>query len=246
MGAKKREVIGDKFTSTTGDNFTIVKELEKRACGQRQFVIQCDKCNTEKNTSYTNIYQIKKIRCVGCMPEIKNDVEEVKLKRQPKVSKDYIGKTLKMKFDEFYVVEELPRTLSNKGHIYRNFLVRCTNCGTERQTLAASLNSGGVACRTCMTKERNIKLDLWQPPIDIERKIEIMSEINQIWDDMKRMAKKGELTKYLVKKFEINERLLDEEEHTERIDVVVDNDDVNYDDVDVDWDAEINRLIDDE
>jgi hypothetical protein len=169
---------------------------------------------------------------------------DVELKRTPAKSKEYVGITFQMRFDEFYVVKELDRVFSkDETRIYRSFLIRCTKCGTERETLAASINSGGCACNNCRTKDRNIKLDLSAPPMDLERKIEAMHEINQIWDEMKRMQRAGVLTKYLVEKYDVNKHLIEEDEDDKPIEMLDDSDDINYDDIDVNWDEEIKKYL---
>ena len=157
---------------------------------------------------------------------------------------DYVGLTFECNYDTFLVIAEADRVLSKNGkHLYRSFHVRCLKCGTERETLIASLIGKGVACRECQTTVRGVRLDLSKPPITLEGKIEAMHEINQIWDEMKRLARAGELTKYLVKKFDVNEYLINDEEEDKPNEVVNDSDDINYDDINIDWDQEIKKYL---
>jgi hypothetical protein len=78
------------------------------------------------------------------------------------------------------------------------------------------------------------------PPPDLERKCEIMSEINDIWMDMKRMARAGTLNEYLSKKFDTK---IPEDETTERFEMVDDSDNIDYDDDSIDWNNELDKYI---
>ena len=159
---------------------------------------------------------------------------------------DYVGLTYECHYDTFLVIAEGDRVLSKNGkHLYRSFHVRCLKCGTERETLIASLIGKGVACRACQTTVRGVRLDVSKPYITIEEKIEVMREINEIWNEMKHMQRAGELTKYLVKKFDVNEYLINEdnEENNNPDNVVDDNDDINYDDININWEEEVKKYL---
>jgi hypothetical protein len=158
---------------------------------------------------------------------------------------DYVGLTFECNYDTFLVIAEADRVLSKNGkHLYRNFHVRCVACGTERETLIASLIGKGVACRECQTTVRGVRLDLSKPPITLEGKIEAMHEINQIWDQMKRLARAGQLTKYLVEKFDVNKYLIEEDNNEEEDNNPIDNyDDIDYTDDTIDWDNELDKYL---
>lgn len=79
------------------------------------------------------------------------------------------------------------------------------------------------------------------PLPDLERKCQIMSEINQIWDEMKRMQKAGILNDYLSTKYDI--KISFEDEEPKQPEMVDDSDDIDYDDDNIDWDDEINKLF---
>jgi hypothetical protein len=137
----------------------------------------------------------------------------------------------------------LDRVLSKNGkNLYRNFLVECRTCGTQKEALSASLLSNGVACPKCRSEKRKVKVQADIPLPDLERKIEIMHEINEIWAEMKRMQKAGTLNQYLMDKFD-TKIVLEDEEPTERFEMVDDSFDIDYDNPDIDWDNEINNLL---
>jgi hypothetical protein len=78
----------------------------------------------------------------------------------------------------------------------------------------------------------------------LERKIEIIHEINEIWAEMKRMAKAGQLNRYLCDKFDAADYLKDiEDEEDKRIEMVDDSDDFDYDDANINWDDELDKYI---
>jgi hypothetical protein len=136
----------------------------------------------------------------------------------------------------------LDRVISKNGkNLYRNFLVECKACGTQKEALSASLLSNGVACGRCRMEIRNVKVQADTPLPDLERKCEIMSEINQIWLDMKKMQRSGILNDYLSKKFDT--KITFEDEEPRQPEVVADSDDIDYDNPDIDWDNEINNLL---
>ena len=70
-----------------------------------------------------------------------------------------------------------------------------------------------------------------------------MHEINQIWDQMKRLARAGELTKYLVEKFDVNEYLINDKEEDKPNEVVDYSDDIDYDNIDIDWNEELKKYL---
>jgi hypothetical protein len=241
----------------------------------RKFNIECQSCGDVKVADYSSIFGKNNCICIKCKQANKPKIEKPKTERaakpkldrfneetwEPKLKKDgtidtryinkakkeFVGETFECVYDTFLVLEELPRVISKNGrYVYRNFRVECIKCKTQRETLAASLNAKGVACNKCRTENRNVKLDLTLGPIDIERKCEIMSEINQIWDEMKRMQRQGKLTAYLVDKFEVNDWLLDQEnetEHIERTGYMDDGDDIDYDNPNIDWNNEIDKYL---
>jgi len=157
---------------------------------------------------------------------------------------DYVGLTFECNFDTFLVIAEADRVLSKNGkHLYRNFHVRCVACGKERETLIASLIGKGVACRECQTTVRGVRLDVSKPYITIEEKIEVMREINEIWNEMKHMQRAGQLTKYLVEKFDVNEYLINDKEEDKPNEVVDYSDDIDYDNIDIDWNEELKKYL---
>ena len=129
------------------------------------------------------------------------------------------------------------------GRFVRWVLVRCVDCGTEREALLASMSgNGGCICKNCGEKTHQRSEN--KPPIhypDINEKMKIMSEINQIFDEMKKLAKEGKLVSYIVTKFNDRngEQFYLEDITQQPIDPVED-----IIDIDVDWDAEINKLLD--
>ncbi len=239
----------------------------------RKFEIECQTCKDTKIVMYGSIFGKKNCMCMKCKhlekPKIEKGIKDGKVNLnkfneqawEPKLKKDgtidtrytnkpkknFVGETFECVYDTFLVLEELPRVISKNGkYIYRNFRVECVKCKTQRETLAASLNAKGVACNKCRTEDRHVKFDLSLGPIDIERKVEIMHEINQIWDEMKRMQREGKLVPYLVDKFEVNDWLLDREDETQHIerDSYMDNsDDIDYDNPNIDWDDELEKYI---
>ncbi len=236
----------------------------------RKFEVECQTCKSTKVVMYGSVFGKKNCVCMKCKigetvkkekiakPKLQKFSEETwepKLKKDGtvdtryinKARKEFVGEVFECVYDSFLVLEELPRVISKNGrYVYRNFRVECIKCKTQRETLAASLNAKGVACNRCRTQDRNVKFDLSLGPIDIERKCEIIHEINQIWDDMKRMQREGELTAYLVDKFQVNDWLLEQHEETQHIERnnTTDNlDDIDYGDDSIDWNDELNKYL---
>jgi hypothetical protein len=237
----------------------------------RKFDIQCQGCGDVKVAAYSSLFGKMNCICMKCKhankPEIKTTgivrkglqkIAEEDIERKTKVDGsidkrsnkknkvNYIGVTFECAFDNFLVISEAGKVLSKNGkHIYRNFNVRCLKCGTERETLIASLIAKGVACNNCRTSDRNVRLDKSLDLPTLERKVEIIHEINDIWSEMKRMAKAGQLNRYLCDKFDAADYLKDieDEEDYKRIEVVDDSDDFNYDDDSINWDDEIDKYI---
>jgi hypothetical protein len=81
----------------------------------------------------------------------------------------------------------------------------------------------------------------------LERKVEIIHEINDIWAEMKKMAKAGTLNRYLCDKYDAADYLKDiEDEETQHIerDNTTDNlDDIDYGDDSIDWNDELNKYL---
>jgi len=239
----------------------------------RKFEVECQTCKDTKVVMYGSVFGKKNCICMKCKqaealekrkkefaskPKLTKFDEETwkpKLKKNGEVDgryvnkpkKDFVGETFECVFDTFLVIEELPRVISKNGkYVYRNFKVECVKCKTHRETLAASLNAKGVACNKCRTEDRHVKFDLSLGPIDIERKCEIIHEINEIWDQMKKMQREGKLVPYLVDKFEVNDWLLDKEDekqHVERDNTTDNYDDIDYGDDSIDWNDELNKYL---
>jgi hypothetical protein len=236
----------------------------------RKFDIECQGCGDVKVAAYSSLFGKMNCICMKCKhankPEPKTtgstkrglqkiaeeDVEK-KIKADGGIDKrsnrknkvDYIGVTFECAYDNFLVIGEAERILSRNGkHIYRNFHVRCLKCGTERETLIASLIAKGVACNNCRTSDRNVRLDKSLDLPTLERKVEIIHEINDIWAEMKRMAKAGTLNRYLCDKYDAADYLKDieDEEEDKRIELVDDIDDIDYDDDNINWDERIKDL----
>ena len=229
----------------------------------RRFKLICDRCGYEKNANYKNIFHSKNVVCNVCEKKtvvvkeykkselVKIDDVNIPLKytKDGKIDRrsvrpnnvEYIGMQFQCTFDKFLVIKELPRVLSKNGkNIYRNFLVKCLECDTEKEALAASLLAKGVACPQCRTQKRKVVLTEILPPPDLERKIEIIHEINQIWEDMKRMQRAGILNQYLMDKFDAT---IYENEPIEPLQMVDDSDSIDYGNIDIDWDQEINNFL---
>jgi hypothetical protein len=237
----------------------------------RKFDIECQGCGDVKVAAYSSLFGKMNCICMKCKhankPEPKTigstkrglqkiaeeDVEKkTKVdgtidKRSNRANKvDYIGLTFECAYDNFLVIGEAERILSRNGkHIYRNFHVRCLKCGTERETLIASLIAKGVACNNCRTSDRNVRLDKSLDLPTLERKVEIIHEINDIWAEMKKMAKAGTLNRYLCDKYDAADYLRDieDEEEDKRIELVDDSDDFDYDDDNINWDDELEKYI---
>jgi hypothetical protein len=239
----------------------------------RKFDIECQGCGHVKIAAYSSVFGKKNCMCSKCkhankpqpkttaignrgLQKIAEEDVERKIKANGDIDKrsnkknkvDYVGVTFECAFDNFLVIGEAERVLSRNGkHIYRNFHVRCLKCGTERETLIASLIAKGVACNNCRTSDRNVRLDKTLELPTLERKIQIIHEINEIWMDMKRMAKIGQLNRYLCDKFDAADYLKDiEDEETQHIerDNTTDNlDDIDYGDDSIDWNDELNKYL---
>lgn len=166
-------------------------------------------------------------------------------RKKVKVSYE-IGHVFKKASSTFELVKLLDMRTNKKGNRQaRYILIRCVDCGTEREALLASMSGGGgCVCRNCGPKHRlrTEKVDHYP---NLEEKAQIMREINEIFEQMKRMAKDGTLVSYIVTKFNdrngVDYYLQDEVEQQKNND-----DDIDYGDQDIDWDNEINKYLDDE
>ena len=128
------------------------------------------------------------------------------------------------------------------GRFARWVLVRCVDCLHEREAYLASMTgNGGCICKNCGNKKHyrsENKPEIHYP--NFEEKMKIMSEINQIFEEMKKLAKEGKLVSYIVTKFnDKNGEQFYLEDITKQPEEPVEDIDM-----DVDWDAEINKLLD--
>ena len=232
----------------------------------RRFEIECQACKTRREATYKNVFTSQSVVCFVCqniaptekdakrpgsklMKFDEDDVDRT-LTKDGKVdgrsnrpnTVEYVGRIFQCSFDTFLCITELDRVISKNGkNLYRNFLVECQKCGTQKEALSASLLSHGVACPKCRSEIRKVKVQADMPLPDLERKCEIMSEINQIWLDMKKMARAGTLNDYLSKKYDT--KITFEDEEPRQAEMVDDSDDIDYTDDSIDWDNEINNLL---
>ena len=240
--------------------------IEEKIARTRRFEIQCQKCNSKREATYKNVFTKPSVVCFVCQnvtptekdakrPGSKllkfdeNESDRILTKdgkvdgrSNRKNSVEYVGRIFPCSFDTFLCLEELDRVISKNGkNLYRNFLVQCQKCGTKKEALSASLLSHGVACPKCRSQIRNIKVQADIPLPDLERKVEIMHEINQIWVEMKKMQRAGTLNEFLSKKYDI--KISFEDEEPKQPEVVDDSDNIDYDDPNINWDDEINKLL---
>jgi hypothetical protein len=239
---------------------------EEKVQRTRRFELECQRCKTKREATYKNVFTSQNVVCFVCqnVTPTEKDARRVGSKLQKfdedgadrTLTKDgkidgrsnrpntveYVGRIFKCSFDTFLCLKELDRVISKNGkNLYRNFLVECQKCGTEKEALSASLLSHGVACPKCRSEIRKVVVQPNLPPPDLERKIEILHEINDIWKDMKRMARAGVLNEYLSKKYDT--KITFEDEEPRQAEVVDDSDDIDYTDDSIDWDNEINNLL---
>ena len=234
----------------------------------RRFELECQGCKGKREATYKNIFKTMSVVCFVCEQKpiptnesgiragsklfkiVEEDIDrKVRLdgkadgRSNRKNSVEYIGRTFECTFDKFTCLAELDRVASKNGkNLYRNFLVECQKCGTQKEALGASLLSYGVACPKCRSEIRKVVVQANTPLPDLERKIEILHEINDIWADMKRMARAGILNEYLSKKYDTKITFEDEEPIRE-IDDSDMHDDVDVDDINVDWNEEIKKYL---
>jgi hypothetical protein len=240
--------------------------VETRVQRTRRFELECQGCKTKREATYKNVFTSQNVVCFVCqnvtptekdakrpgskLMKFNEDDNDRTLTKDGKVdgrsnrknSVEYVGRIFECSFDTFLCLKELDRVISKNGkNLYRNFLVECQKCGTEKEALSASLLSNGVACGRCRMEIRNVKVQADTPLPDLERKIEIMHEINQIWLDMKKMQRAGILNDYLSKKFDT--KITFEDEEPRQPEVVDDSNNLYYDDPNINWDDEINKLL---
>jgi hypothetical protein len=240
--------------------------VETRVQRTRRFELECQGCKTKREATYKNVFTSQNVVCFVCqnvtptekdakrpgskLMKFNEDDNDRTLTKDGKVdgrsnrknSVEYVGRIFECSFDTFLCLKELDRVISKNGkNLYRNFLVECQKCGTEKEALSASLLSNGVACGRCRMEIRNVKVQADTPLPDLERKIEIMHEINQIWLDMKKMQRAGILNDYLSKKFDT--KITFEDEEPRQPEVVDDSNNLDYDDPNINWDDEINKLL---
>ena len=240
--------------------------VETRVQRTRRFELECQGCKTKREATYKNVFTSQNVVCFVCqnvtptekdakrpgskLMKFNEDDNDRTLTKDGKVdgrsnrknSVEYVGRVFQCSFDTFTCIKELDRVISKNGkNLYRNFLVECVKCKTQKEALSASLLSNGVACGRCRMEIRNVKVQADTPLPDLERKIEIMHEINQIWLDMKKMQRAGILNDYLSKKFDT--KITFEDEETRQPEVVADSDNLDYDDPNINWDDEINKLL---
>ena len=240
--------------------------VEEKIARTRRFEIECQKCNSKREATYKNVFTKPSVVCFIC--ENKPIQEKILTRKGSKLLKfdenesnrlltkdgkidgrsnrantvEYIGRIFQCSYDKFLCIKELDRVISKNGkNLYRNFLVECQACGTQKEALSASLLSNGVACPKCRSEKRNVKVQADIPLPDLERKVEIMHEINEIWAEMKRMQKAGVLNDYLSKKYDI--KISFEDEEPRQPEVVDDSDDIDYDDDSIDWNDELDKYI---
>ena len=240
--------------------------VETRVQRTRRFELECQGCKTKREATYKNVFTSQNVVCFVCqnVTPTEKDARRVGSKLQKfdedgadrtltkdgkvdgrsnrKNSVEYVGRIFECSYDTFVCLLELDRVISKNGkNLYRNFLVECVKCKTQKEALSASLLSNGVACPKCRSEIRNVKVQADTPPPDLERKCEIMHEINDIWKDMKRMAKAGILNDYLSKKYDT--KITFEDEEPRQPEVVDDNDNIDYDDDNIDWNNELDKYI---
>jgi hypothetical protein len=240
--------------------------IETKVQRTRRFEIECQVCKTKREATYKNVFTSQNVVCFVCqnvtptekdakrpgskLQKFDEDGVDRTLTKDGKVdgrsnrpnTVEYVGRIFPCSFDTFLCIKELDRVISKNGkNLYRNFLVECQKCGTQKEALSASLLSHGVACPKCRSQIRNVKVQADIPLPDLERKVEIMHEINQIWSEMKKMQKAGTLNDYLSKKYDI--KISFEDEEPKQPEMVDDSDDINYDDDNIDWNDELNKYI---
>jgi hypothetical protein len=240
--------------------------VEEKVQRTRRFEIECQGCKSTREVTYKNIFTSKSVVCFVCeqkpivektekragsrLVKFNEDNADRTLTKDGKVdgrsnrpnSVKYVGRIFKCSFDTFICLAELDRVISKNGkNLYRNFLVECQDCHTQKEALSASLLSNGVACPKCRSEKRYVVRQLDIPTPDLERKCEIMAEINEIWREMKRMQRAGTLNQYLMDKYDMKHGIGDEEEEIrERINI--DELEIDYEDPDIDWNARINDI----
>lgn len=111
------------------------------------------------------------------------------------------GDIIKCKVDTFKIIEDMGVTRNEKNRTARWYKVACVACNEEKTVIANSLNNGGVGCKNCrknvrgyLPVSRTKSVEIHYPTL--EEKIEIMSEINSIWDEMKQWFKAGKELEY--------------------------------------------------
>lgn len=266
MTKKIEDKIGTVVTTDRGISWKVLRELTNNnelKPKTRRFEIECQKCGSKREGTYGNIFTKPILVCFVCENkpyEEKSSIRvgsrlrkfdegelERSITKDGKIDKrtnrpnkvEYIGRIYNCTYDTFLCIKELDRVISKNGkNLYRNFLVECTTCGTQKEALAASLLSSGVACPKCRTEKRYVRLDITTPIPNLERKIEIISEINEIWEQMKKMQKNGTLNDYLSKKF--GEEIEIEESEP------INNYEIDNIDEEIDWEKRIDDILDDE
>lgn len=239
--------------------------IEEKIARTRRFEIECQACKSKREATYKNVFTKPSVVCFVCENK---PIQEKNLKRPgsklmkfdegetdrilTKTGKvdgrsnrantvEYVGRIFPCSFDTFICLEELDRVISKNGkNLYRNFLVECQKCGTKKEALSASLLSHGVACPKCRSEIRKVKVQADIPLPDLERKCQIMSEINEVWQEMKRMQRAGTLNQYLMDKFDM--KITFEDEQPRQPEVNDDGDDIDYYDDDIDWNSRINDI----
>jgi hypothetical protein len=239
--------------------------VEEKVQRTRRFEIECQACKTKREATYKNVFTSQNVVCFICqnvtptqkdskrpgskLQKFDEDGNDRRLTKDGKVdgrsnranTVEYIGRVFQCSFDTFICLAELDRVISKNGkNLYRNFLVECKACGTQKEALSASLLSNGVACPKCRSEKRNVKVQADIPLPDLERKCEIMAEINEIWQEMKRMQRAGKLNQYLMDKFDM--KITFEDEEPRQSEATDNGDDIDYYDDDIDWDSKINDL----
>ena len=240
--------------------------VEQRVQRTRRFQIECQACKNKREATYKNVFTSQNVVCFVCQNITPSEKDarrvgsklmkfdegdnERTLTKDGKIdgrsnrknSVEYVGRIFKCSYDTFICLLELDRVISKNGkNLYRNFLVECVKCKTQKEALSASLLGNGVACPKCRSQIRNIKVQADTPPPDLERKIEIMHEINEIWVEMKRMQKRGVLNQYLMDKFDA--KIVLEDEEPKQPEMVDDSDNIDYDNPDIDWNNELDKYI---
>jgi len=235
QGIHVRHIVPGKYIETyVGSIFYINKEIESKVYPTkngftttvRQFELLCGNCKEPKNCLASSIV-MKKIRCLACAKITKAQLDNVIA----------IGNIVKNRYNEAFLIdkfiseEKVKYNTGTKYRYFRTYEIICMKCETLSVVTNSAIWNGSVTCKNC----RGIKGETNLRNISAERKTQNAAEIDKIFSEMMEMARNNTLVDYLLNKFKIDFKDIEDKQEPKYEATELNED---YDDVEIDNDIE--------